>query len=389
MFAAEYIYRRGAVEGLTVRLPNILSIDFERFLSLIYPSAIGECDLYSVDEWTSVLRLATKWSIPRLRALAIREIEPKASALDKIVIAREFVLGSSWLAPAFIAICSSPKWLEYEEAERLGLRSVVEVGRIREEHRNAGVTGCCYDVAAAVLASPILVPSPPVVLSSSPNGSTQDVPVSVAPQLPDSEMANEATAGGTPLTIRSDVASEIQDEQEPSVDPCASSEPLDRALHALNLANCNANHGMPAGTYRIVEELLLNTKVSKGPAAFSYTFSKSRMIPGLAVQRVRLRVAVLVARELLRRSKISTMKNKGLLRMLQRQLEERLGSGIYDVLTVSIPNDKNGSTLLSAVRDGLTEKHLVVREIPSSSYSEWLQLEVTIPRRNEVDTFRV
>ena len=121
------------------------------FALLTCLSEIGGCDIRSVDEWTSILRIATRLSIPPLCARAIREIEPTATAIEKVAIAREFNLGDCWLLPAFTAICEADKWLNYEDAERLGLRTVVEIGRIREEQRSA------RDFAAAVRTSPILM----------------------------------------------------------------------------------------------------------------------------------------------------------------------------------------------------------------------------------------
>ncbi|KAI5890986.1 uncharacterized protein SCHCODRAFT_02580127 [Schizophyllum commune H4-8] len=119
------------------RLLDVSREDFDRFLSLIYPSAIGVRDIYTADEWLSVLRLATRWSFDELRALAIRELEPIASAVDKIVTARE--LGKpEWLLPALVDVCMAPKWMGLEDAERLGMKTVVEIGRIREEMREAG-----------------------------------------------------------------------------------------------------------------------------------------------------------------------------------------------------------------------------------------------------------
>ncbi|KAL1712977.1 hypothetical protein EV715DRAFT_212649 [Schizophyllum commune] len=136
-FAAEFLCNSHAE---VVRLPEISSVDFECFLSMIYPTAIGEFDVHTVAEWTSVLRLATKWSFDRLRALALREVEAIATAVDKIVLAREFDFGDAWIEPALKALCAAPGWLEYEEAERLGLHTVFEIGRARERLRKTAVS---------------------------------------------------------------------------------------------------------------------------------------------------------------------------------------------------------------------------------------------------------
>ncbi|KAI4524617.1 hypothetical protein K525DRAFT_193578, partial [Schizophyllum commune Loenen D] len=120
-------------DSTIIKLPNVSYVDFERFLSIIYPTSLGKCDISIVPEWISVLRLATRWGVASLRDLAIQELESKASdPLDKIAIAREFGLGPAWLAPAFAEICTRPERLTRAEAELLGLHSVLEVGWIRE-----------------------------------------------------------------------------------------------------------------------------------------------------------------------------------------------------------------------------------------------------------------
>ncbi|TRM68875.1 hypothetical protein BD626DRAFT_579628 [Schizophyllum amplum] len=144
-FAAEHLRGRHSEH---IKLHDVSSVDFERLLSIIYPTELGKCDIHTVDEWTSVLRLATKWSISSLRDLAIQEIAPKASAIDKVVIAREFNLGKAWLLPAFTEICDADKWVNYEDAQRLGLRAVVEIGRIRAEYSTK-------DLPVAVLESDV------------------------------------------------------------------------------------------------------------------------------------------------------------------------------------------------------------------------------------------
>ncbi|KAI4524621.1 hypothetical protein K525DRAFT_193609, partial [Schizophyllum commune Loenen D] len=208
-FAVEYLQD---VAEEPIRLPGITTIDFERFLTMIYPSEIGERDIETVDEWTSVLRLATKWAVPRLRTLAICEIEPKATPIKKVDTAREFDLGKDWLLPSFTTICTSSKPLYYEEAERLGLRTVVNIARIREARCRASdrePKERDFDVASSVLASSVLVPaqvvdvSPsgdhdPVIDDLSPTplseSSTTDIPSSPAVERASSNLSNDISA---------------------------------------------------------------------------------------------------------------------------------------------------------------------------------------------------
>ncbi|KAI4524608.1 hypothetical protein K525DRAFT_360816 [Schizophyllum commune Loenen D] len=151
-FAIEYLPNGGTVP---IKLPGVSSVDFERVLSIIYPTKLGRCDIHTVDERTSVLRLATRCSIASLHDLAIEEIEPKASPVDKVCVAREFDQGQNWLVPAFVDICSRSESLTRAEAERLGLPTVVEISRIREEVK---ASGTILAVLAAVCANEVLIP---------------------------------------------------------------------------------------------------------------------------------------------------------------------------------------------------------------------------------------
>ncbi|TRM67178.1 hypothetical protein BD626DRAFT_566211 [Schizophyllum amplum] len=131
-FAEEYL-GDDASQG-PVKLPGVTGRDFDTFLTMIYPVQLGMRDVKTADEWLSVLRLATKWSFTVLRHLALAEFSPIASPIDKIAAARELDV-SRWLLPALVKVCEAPKWLTLEEAERLGMQTVVEIGRIREESR--------------------------------------------------------------------------------------------------------------------------------------------------------------------------------------------------------------------------------------------------------------
>ncbi|TRM68919.1 hypothetical protein BD626DRAFT_2927 [Schizophyllum amplum] len=370
-FAAAYL---DDTHATTIHLPDVSSVDLDRFLSLIYPSALGERDIEAVDEWTSVLRLATKWSIPSLRALAIREIEPKATAIDKVVIAREFDLGSSWLAPAISAICASPRWLEYSEAERLGLRSVVEIGRIREEQRSACVAGCPYDVAAAVFASPVLVPSPLVPPLPVVETVVQEEVASGALQVPDPETADDVTVEAQ-TSAHSEVAAKPPDDRvDPKLDSCTSDEPLERALFALKLHERSIDNESPAtyrrreaSMYRIIDDLITETIIPEGSEAFSYTFNK-HVKSSLALRIVQRRLAGLIARQILQRP--------------AQRMEDTSSSlqSPVQLLTVLL-RCKSGLALRSAIAEGLELKGLNAW-IPADQ-EDPIELDIPIPSRSD------
>ncbi|TRM68864.1 hypothetical protein BD626DRAFT_391988 [Schizophyllum amplum] len=161
IFVEEYLSNEDADY---IHLADVTRIDFDRFLSLMYPSALGKCDVKTPEEWISVLRLATKWSFVDLRVLAIGQLRFDATPIDRIAAARELDV-PEWLLPAFIDVCMAPKWLTQEDAERLGLSTVVEIGRIREEMHKAFERSYYdrwtpMDVEKAIIAAN-LAPTPP------------------------------------------------------------------------------------------------------------------------------------------------------------------------------------------------------------------------------------
>ncbi|KAI4518820.1 hypothetical protein K525DRAFT_207554 [Schizophyllum commune Loenen D] len=250
-FSHEYLCE-GAED--IVALQGVSSTDLDRFLAMVYPSDIGDCDIHTVDEWTSVLRLAVKWSIPNLRARALREIEPRASPVEKVVIGREFALGKAWLLPAFVAICGARECLGYADAARLGLRTVVEIGRIREGYL---IHGTVTDLAEAVRARDVLsFPSPEFYPSA---GLDDGVPIATVPSGAAATSSapvvpHPAPAAIDDTSVNSTQANAIKDhleylalraaENTEMDDVCNNS--LDRALYAVKLYDRLATEKSPA-----------------------------------------------------------------------------------------------------------------------------------------------
>ncbi|KAL1670132.1 hypothetical protein GGF50DRAFT_42881 [Schizophyllum commune] len=79
-FAIEYLSSPASTSF--VRPKGIETRDFDRFLSLLYPSKIGELDISTADEWLSVLRLAERWAFVDLRKLARQKLNALASPAE-------------------------------------------------------------------------------------------------------------------------------------------------------------------------------------------------------------------------------------------------------------------------------------------------------------------
>ncbi|KAL1711961.1 hypothetical protein EV715DRAFT_268221 [Schizophyllum commune] len=279
-FADEHLRDQTLSDDSTIiKLPNVSNVDFERFLSIIYPTTLGKCDISTVPEWTSVLRLATRWGVASLRDLAIQELQSKASdPLDKIAIAREFGLGPAWLAPAFAEICTRPERLTRAEAERLGLHSVLEVGWIWEELARRAGNDPPFDVLGAVRASEALMaggqgearnagqsmePSssspvysdgtgsalttPPTPPSVDPASSSPLSPLSPSPTMPSPPVTPDAHSQNSTLSEISDQLAYLTlQSAEIAEEAKYTGTPMNRALFALHLARSIAKESSPA-----------------------------------------------------------------------------------------------------------------------------------------------
>ncbi|KZV85853.1 hypothetical protein EXIGLDRAFT_725480 [Exidia glandulosa HHB12029] len=130
----------GCSDDNPIRLA-VSAVDFERFLWILYPPVIGTLKPASLDEWTSVLSLASMWECENIRALAIREMEGLCGPVQKISLARRFDI-SAWLLPAYAALTTRAAPLCVEEGEMLGVETTIRLAQARERYRADWCPGC-------------------------------------------------------------------------------------------------------------------------------------------------------------------------------------------------------------------------------------------------------
>jgi hypothetical protein len=106
-----------------------LSYDFIR-------SDFGDHKPRTVDEWTSILHLATRWEFDSVRRLAIHKLEGLTiSPVDKIMLSRQFNINTPWTLTAYTDICQRPDTLTVFEARALGLETATRIYQLREKLR--------------------------------------------------------------------------------------------------------------------------------------------------------------------------------------------------------------------------------------------------------------
>ncbi|KZT08722.1 uncharacterized protein LAESUDRAFT_757437 [Laetiporus sulphureus 93-53] len=140
----------GQSDGNPILLEDVSNVDFERLLSLFYSECPGDGDLHTVEEWASVLNLATKWEFVVLRDLAIARLSQLASPVERILLARSYDV-SQWIAPAYFELCKRDEPLTLGEGERLGMKDVILLSEIRQSIRgNFRVTIQDRNIAALI-----------------------------------------------------------------------------------------------------------------------------------------------------------------------------------------------------------------------------------------------
>ncbi|KAI0720044.1 hypothetical protein C8T65DRAFT_24056 [Cerioporus squamosus] len=124
----------GASDDHPIVLPDVRAVDFERLMSLFYARDIVTGDLTTLEDWISVLALATKYDFEAHRTLAIERLSRLGSPTDRIVLARDYDI-PRWLEEAYYLLCIREEALTLEEGDRLGMQDVIALAELRQRIR--------------------------------------------------------------------------------------------------------------------------------------------------------------------------------------------------------------------------------------------------------------
>ncbi|KAF5365925.1 hypothetical protein D9758_006684 [Tetrapyrgos nigripes] len=115
-------------------LHGISSQDFDRLLSILYPLDFLEYEMKTVEEWTSILDLASRWDFSSLCRLAVNNLYTITSAADKIYLGHMYEV-TEWLVPAYTELCVRQEPLTLQEGRRLGVDITTSIGQVRHQIR--------------------------------------------------------------------------------------------------------------------------------------------------------------------------------------------------------------------------------------------------------------
>ncbi|VDC03807.1 unnamed protein product [Peniophora sp. CBMAI 1063] len=150
---------------------DVSEADMDAFLAILYNKNFQGHDLKTYVEWESVLRLATRWAFDSIRTLALDKLEPLASPLQKLVLARAFDV-PCWIQPAIVSLCMRKEALSLAEGSLLSMSDVIVIAAAREAVRQAHLTTPSKENVTAYVANVVLsedIPASPIVAAETPS----------------------------------------------------------------------------------------------------------------------------------------------------------------------------------------------------------------------------
>jgi len=106
--------------------------DFDRFLSILYPSDYCKHECETAEEWTSVLLVADHGGMQDIRKLAINKLAECAGPVDKITLGHRYNI-KEWLGPAYLTLAMRKEPLSGEEGRKIGVEALVRIAALKDE----------------------------------------------------------------------------------------------------------------------------------------------------------------------------------------------------------------------------------------------------------------
>lgn len=161
-------FSKGSNDNNPFVLEDTLIFEFERFLwvfyneYVLYPSFPMFSNVYfrkysiyeaNVEEWSSILKLASQWDFVEVKNFALRELEQlEMPALDKIILYHTHNIDRNLLQAAYIALTVRDESISIKEGRLLGLETALRLAHAREfARRKAGTTRSLVNLAVPEL----------------------------------------------------------------------------------------------------------------------------------------------------------------------------------------------------------------------------------------------
>ncbi|KAF9262686.1 hypothetical protein L218DRAFT_867337 [Marasmius fiardii PR-910] len=120
------------IANFPVLLPDTDPVDFERLLSIFYPRDYSQHDAQTVEDWTSILRVSSRFGMAKIRSLALDNLYMTANAVEKIALNNEFhfddaEIEDEWVLDAYVEMVTRVEPLTLQEGEKLGMKDVIRI----------------------------------------------------------------------------------------------------------------------------------------------------------------------------------------------------------------------------------------------------------------------
>jgi hypothetical protein len=110
---------------------------------------VRKWDISTVEGWTSVLRLTTRWRFRSIREEAMEQLEALASPSEKLRLAHELDV-PKWVVPSLVTLCLRKAPLKLDEAEQLSMSDVVLIFTVRELIKDAKLPASMDSVSSHI-----------------------------------------------------------------------------------------------------------------------------------------------------------------------------------------------------------------------------------------------
>ncbi|KAI0002398.1 hypothetical protein BJV74DRAFT_815595 [Russula compacta] len=128
-------FTKGSSDNNPFVLEDTFKVDFERLLWVFYNPKYSIYD-GSVEEWSSILKLAHQWEFIEVKAFALRELEQlEMPALQKIILYHTHDINRNLLLEAYTALAVRDESITIEEGRQLGLETALMLAHVREVAR--------------------------------------------------------------------------------------------------------------------------------------------------------------------------------------------------------------------------------------------------------------
>ncbi|TBU29231.1 hypothetical protein BD311DRAFT_756774 [Dichomitus squalens] len=131
--------REGLSEDYPLFLESIKADDLREFLRVLSCRLLAAGDGTSIrfipTSWLPVLKLASLWDFPKLRALALKYLKSQ-DCMTRLRISRQYDV-KEWFLPALKEVAVRTEPLTMDDVKELGLEFALKVMALREKARGA------------------------------------------------------------------------------------------------------------------------------------------------------------------------------------------------------------------------------------------------------------